>query len=108
MPDTLKRLVGPTYLAVASATIYTVPAATVTAIRNVHICNTSASSQTFSLGINGAASAATSQVFAAYTIPPNGVFDWSGLIVLNAAEYLTGLCSTASTLTIYMSGVEAS
>jgi hypothetical protein len=108
MPDTLKRLAGPQHLTVASATLYTTPAATTTVIRNLHVCNTSASAQTFSIGLNASATTVANQLFASYQLPPNGVVDLSGCWVLGAGDYLTGVCTNATTLTVYISGVESS
>lgn len=107
MADVPKRLAGPVQLTAASATLYTVPAATTAVIRNIRVCNTTAAAQTFSLAIQGAAGTAANQLFSAYSLPANGVLDMSGFYVLAATEYISGLAGTASTLTIIINGVES-
>lgn len=106
MADLQKRLSGPSALTTGAVTQYTVPASTSTILRSIHVANTSASAPaSFTLSIG--ADAAGTRLFAAYPIPPGGVLDWSGFIVLNAADTVQALASVA-TLTLTMSGVEVS
>jgi len=106
MGDVAKRLVGPSQLTAAAATLYTVPAATTTLIRNLHVVNTGTSPAGFTFSIG--ADAAGTRLWNAVPIQPNGYLDWSGLVVVNAAEILQAYASVASVLTLTISGVEAS
>jgi small neutral amino acid transporter SnatA (MarC family) len=108
MADVAKRLVGPQYLATTSAVLYTAPAATTTIIRNIHLCNVSSSAITFNLAVNAAATVAVNCAFYGFTVPANGVLDWSGMMPIAATETVAGLASTASALTVILSGVETS
>jgi hypothetical protein len=92
MTDTAKRLSGPTGFSTGNTTHYTVPAATTTIVRSIHVNNTDSSSRTFSVGINGASTANTS-LFHTFSLPPNGVMDWSGFLVLNAGDTIQGAAS---------------
>lgn len=106
MADTAKRLSGPSALTTSAVTQYTVPGATSCVLRSIHVVNTNASNTanfTLSIGVN----AVGTQLFAAYPIAPSAVLDWSGFIVLSAADIVQALASVA-TLTLTMSGVEVS
>lgn len=105
MSDVLKRLAGPVSMAAAAASVYTVPAATVTTIRSIHVVNTTASSASFTMSIG--ADAAGTRLFYAYSVGPGDVFDWSGIIVMAATEILQMYASAASSLTATISGVES-
>ena len=60
MPNTIKVLAR-TAAQTSSATLYTTPSSTTTVVTNILVTNTSASSQTFTISLNGvvAYSAAT-------------------------------------------------
>lgn len=105
MADTAKRLAGPTQPGTSAGTLYTVPASTTTIVRHIHVTNTTTSAVTLTLGI-GAAGTAANLLFSAYPIPANGVLDWSGFLVLSAAEILSALAGTATALTIVVNGIE--
>lgn len=105
MPDTAKRLAGPTAVGTAAATVYTVPAATTAILRNVHVANTTAGALTFNLSIG--ADAAATRFYSGFSVPANGSLDWSGFIPLAATEVLQALASAAG-LTLTVSGVEVS
>jgi hypothetical protein len=105
MADVLKRLVGPLQLANATATVYTVPAATTTTIRSIHIVNTTGGSVSFYLSIG--ADAVGTRLYSAYTVGAGDVYDWTGSIVLNATEVLAAHASAATSLTAVVSGVES-
>lgn len=104
MTDLQKRVAGPVALTTSAATYYTVPGATSCILRSIHVVNTNAGSAanfTLSIGTN----AAGTQLFAAFPVAAGAVLDWSGFIVLNAADIVQALASVA-TLTLTMSGVE--
>lgn len=106
MADVAKRLAGPSLLTGTAATVYTVPGATATILRSIHVSNETGSTATFTLSIG--TDAAGKRLFTAVDIPTKGSLDWSGFIVLNAAEVLQAFSGTASALTLVVSGVEVS
>ncbi len=104
MADTAKRLSGPALLTGSAATVYTVPASTTTILRSVHVSNETGSTATFTMSIGTDASG--KRLWTALDIPTKSSFDWSGFIVLAAAEILQAFSGTASALTLTTSGVE--
>jgi hypothetical protein len=104
MADILKRLSGPTALTTSAVTQYTAPALTTTTIRNIHVANETGGAATFtlSLGTDGAGTRAFYQV----SVAAGAVYDWSGILVLAAADLIQALASAGATLTLIVSGVE--
>ena len=105
MADASGRIYGPAQPAATNATLYTVPTLTSVIVRNIHICNTTATAATISLSINGTAATAANCWMSALSIPANSVFDWSGFMHLSAADTIQGLQGTASALTVIINGV---
>lgn len=109
MADVAKRIVGPLYMATTNSVVYTVPTATTTIVRNIHVMNNSTSATlTFNLAINGTSATASNCLYFQHLVPSQGAFDWSGFLVLAAGDVLQGLCSGASGLTLAVSAVESS
>jgi hypothetical protein len=105
MTDTAKRLVGPVALTTTAATtVYTVPASTTAILRSVHVNNESGSTATFTLSIG--TDGAGKRLWSAVDIPTKSSFDWSGFIVMAAAEVIQSSAGTATALTLTVSGVE--
>lgn len=104
MADTLKRIAGPTQMANTATTVYTVPGSTTTVIRNLHIANTTSNAVTFTMSIG--ADAAATRIYHQYSVGPGDIYDWTGAIVLNAADILQAYASSATSLTLTLSGVE--
>jgi hypothetical protein len=103
--DTLTRIVGPAAISGTWSTFYTVPASTKTVVRNIHVTNTTSGAIQFSLAING--TAAANQLYSAFVIPGAGTLDWSGFLVLAAADTLRAASNLNTALTITVSGVES-
>lgn len=103
MADVAKRMVGPTNLAVAAATVYTCGAPTAGIVRNIHVANTTAAAQTFNLSVG--ADATGTRLYSSVTVPANGTFDNACFIVVNPGEVLQAFAS-ATGLTLTISGVE--
>lgn len=104
MADALTRIVGPSLLTAAAATVYTTPAATTTTVRAIHVTNESGSTATFTLSVG--TDAAGKRFF--YQVPvANGDMglDWTGSLVLAAGDVLQAYSGTASALTLTMSAV---
>lgn len=103
---TLKKLAGPAFLAAAAADIFPPAAAPIySVVRHIHVANVTGAAATFSLfvGATGGAVAGT-QLFASATVPANGTLDYYCTLRLTSTEFLSGLASAASTLTITVEG----
>lgn len=100
MPTTTKVLAR-TAAATSSATLYTVPSATVTVVSNIVVTNTSASAATFTITLNGVAVQSGSSLAA----NSSAYFDLKQ--VLNATQVIAGFAS-ATTVNFHISGVEVS
>lgn len=100
----MKRLAGPVALATGAVTLYTAPVATTTTLTGIHVANEGAAQATFtlSIGIDGAGK----RFFYQVPVATAEAFDWSGTLVLGAAELIQALASAATTLTITVTGVE--
>lgn len=104
MADTAKRLAGPTLLTASEATLYTVPASTTAIVRHIRLANNSTDPVTATVSIG--ADAAGTRLYSGFEVPAKGIHDWSGFLVLTAAETLRGYAGTASQLAVTVSGVE--
>lgn len=104
MADTSKRLAGPLQLASSAATVYTVPGATTTVIRMIHLSNPTAGSLDVTISIG--ADAAATRIFDGYPLPPDSVFGYPCNFVMTAAEILQAFCSSATSVVIVVSGIE--
>jgi hypothetical protein len=102
MADAATRLAGPVGLGTSAATIYTVPGATTAILRSLHVANTSAADRTFRLSIGTDGSG--KRLFYDQPVPLGQSFDWSGFIVLAAAEIIQAYGDVAG-LDITLSGV---
>jgi hypothetical protein len=98
---TTTKVLARTAAATGSTTLYTVPAATTTVVSNIAVCNTSASAQTFTLGLNAVSLHTTTAIAANSTV----YIDLKQ--VLNATQTITGLAS-ATSVNFHISGVEVS
>lgn len=103
MPDVGVRI-GPTALTTSAATLYTVPASTTLTVRNIHIANESAIAAvtvTLSIGTD----AAGKRFIGGLSIPASSSYDWSGFLIVNAAEVIQALASAVTSLTVTISGI---
>jgi hypothetical protein len=106
MAGTIKRIAGPAFLAAAAADIYTPPAATIyTVIRHIHIANVTGGAVTFTLyvGATGGSSAGT-ELFKGYSVAANSSFDYYCVLRMTSTDFLSGLASAATSLTITVEG----
>ena len=109
MAGTLKRIAGPAYLANAAADIYTPPAATIfTVIKQIRVTNKTGTAATFTLYIGGTAGSAGGTEIAGLSksVAANDFLDqyFSPGLKLVSTDFLSGLASAASTLTIIVMG----
>ena len=102
----LKRIAGPAFIANAAADIYTPPASTIfTVIKHIHVANVTAGAVTFTLyvGATGGSTAGT-ELFKAYSVPANSSYDYYCNLKIISTDFLSGLASAASSLTIVVEG----
>jgi len=106
MANTLKKISGPAYIADAAADIYTPQAATIyTVIRHIHIANVTATAATFSLYVGATGgSAGGTELFNEYSVAADSTYDYYCVLKLLSTEFLSGVASAASTLTITVEG----
>lgn len=104
MTDTLKRVAGPILVTNAAVTVYTVPGATTTSLTAIHVANETGTDATFTLSIG--ADGAGKRFYKDILVLANDVLDWTGLLILNAAEVVQVLSGTNNALTVILSGVE--
>ena len=106
MAGTILRIAGPAYLAAAVANIYTPPASTIyTVIRHIHVANVTAGAVTFTLyvGATGGSTGGT-ELFKGYSVAANGFFDFYCALKMVSTDFLSGLASAGSSLTITVEG----
>jgi hypothetical protein len=103
MANTPLRLAGPAQLTAAAATKYTVPAATKTVLRHIHVQNPSGAIVNFTMSIG--ADAAGTRVYDAEPIAANGgVLDQWVYFVLEATEIIQAFASTTAVLVLTLDG----
>lgn len=106
MPGTLKLLAGPAYLSSSATNIYTPPASTIyTVIRHIHIANVTTAAVTFTLYVGGTGgSTGGTELFKGVSVPANSYIDYYPMQKMTSADFLTGLASVATSLTIVVEG----
>ena len=104
---TLKRIAGPAYLATSAANIYTpANAAVYTEINHIHIANVTTGAVTFTLYVGATGgSAGGTELFKAYSVAANSAFDYYGTLYMASTDFLSGLASSGTSLTITVEGV---
>jgi hypothetical protein len=98
---TISKTLARTAAATASATLYTVPSATTTVVTDIVVSNTSASSGTFTISLDGVVFANT------VTVGGNDSTIIQVKQPLDATKTITGLAS-ATTINFHIGGVEIS
>lgn len=103
-----------------STTLYLCPTQCKTLIREIHVCNESASAVTFTLrlvpGTNpgltvdgttySGSDTDINAIYKDYNVNAGESLTFHHYMVINAGWYITGLCSATNDLTIHISGVE--
>lgn len=91
-----------------ATTLYTAPASTSTIVKNILICNTTASAATITLSFvaSGGSAGATNRIMSALEVTANNTvaFDLSG--VLATGDFISALQGTSGALTLHITGVE--
>lgn len=83
-----------------SATLYTTPASTNTILKNIVLTNTTAAASIVTIGVAG------KNIVSGYAVAANDTVVIDLSIVLNAADTITGVQTTASAVNVFLSGVE--
>lgn len=104
MASTPKRLAGPAQVSNAAATKYTVPAATKTVLRHIHVQNPSGAAATFTMSIG--IDAAATRLYDAYSIAAGAVLDVWVYFVLETTEIIQAFSGTNNVLTLTLDGDE--
>jgi hypothetical protein len=99
MADTLKRLTKGT-LGTTSATLYTVPASTKTILKEIILCNKTATDATVTITIDGAT------IIGAKTVTKNDTYVIEFHSVIETGITITGLAGTTNAIDYYISGIE--
>jgi len=109
MAGTLKRIAGPAYIANAAADIYTPPAATIyTVINQIRVNNKTAGAVTYTLyvGATGGSAGGTEITGLSESVAAASHADhfFSPGLRMASTDFLTGVASAASSLTIVVMG----
>lgn len=109
MAGTLKSIAGPAYIANSATNIFTPAAATIfTVVRHIHIANITAGAVTFTLYIGATgASAGGTELFKGYSVAANSSFDYYCVRKMLSTDFLVGLASAATSLTIDVEGEQS-
>jgi len=99
---TNNRFYGPAQPGTSNGTLYTVPAATISLVKTIHICNVTGSAATITLSISGSTDA--TMWMKAFSIPANSTYDWTGELTLEAGDTIQGLQGTSAAITVTISG----
>ena len=97
-----KQAVGST-----TETLYTVPASTTIAVKDIHICNNSNTNCYVSLWLVDSGDSADDEnvMFYQWNVPANDFVHWSGRQILETGGTIQAVAETADQITIHISGV---
>jgi hypothetical protein len=99
MADTLKML-GKGTLGTSSGTLYTAPSATKVIIKEMSLCNKTASAATATILFDGV------NICADHSIAANDTLLLPMHHIIEATKLITGLAGTGSAIDYYISGIE--
>lgn len=100
MAHTATQLYSGTLGTSGELTVYTAPSATTTMVQSIIAVNNDSSSLTLTIKANG------QLIRKAVSIAAGDVFEWKGLIILNASETLKMTASSAGWAQVSVAGVE--
>jgi hypothetical protein len=101
-----KVLVSVSYLTNAAANVYNNSSALLyTIVKHIHFCNVTNSSATMTMyiGLTGGSTGGT-EIFKLFPIGANGTYDYFCRRKMLSTDFLTGLASASSTITIEIEG----
>lgn len=101
------QLLAPIQLTGSDAALYTSPALTTAKVGRAVFCNTDTSPHTITINITSGASSAANEVISARSISPGETYVSPELAgaVIPPGQSIRGLCSTASMITVTISGI---
>lgn len=110
MTVTPKKLFTPALLTASAATYYTAPASTKTVIKKATLTNIGTDAETVDLWLveNGGSAGDSNKLLDSIPIAPGKtyeIYEMEGHI-MNAADFIRALASTASKVNLQVSGVE--
>ena len=87
-------------------TLYTVPASTTAIVKDIQVCNTSATSATITIWIdpNGTSATDAEAILSNWNVPANDFVHWSGFIVMSAASTIKATAGTTNVLAVSING----
>lgn len=97
--DTLKNLYKGT-LGTSSATLYTVPAATKAIVKEIILCNKTATDATATITFDGV------NIICGKTVPKNDSYVVEFHSILETGKIIAGLASAGTAIDVYISGIE--
>jgi hypothetical protein len=95
------RIYGPAQPGTSNGTLYTVPAAKIAKVTNIHLANVTATAATVTLSINGSADA--NMLMKAQSVAANSVVNFPYNYALAAADTVQGLQGTSAAITVTIS-----
>ena len=97
----------PVALTTAAANVYNPASGVFGVIKSIHVVNKTGGAVTFSLwlGPTGATGAGTEE-WNGQSVPANSTFDWFGNLQLGSSDFLVGLASANTSLSITLMGEE--
>ena len=92
----------------AYAVVYRVPGGTRTYVKDIDICNTTGAAITVNVSLvaSGDTAGTANALYYGYTVAANGVLQWRGVAIMNAADTVQVKASAVG-CTAYISGGEA-
>ncbi len=100
---TEKRLAGPTQLGTSTSALFTVPSSHQYVVKQFILCNTSGVSQTVTIAVGSAATAAN-RIVSSLVIEASETIVVDLALPLDASETLQGLASLASVVSVTVNG----
>lgn len=97
--DTLKNLYKGT-LGTSSATLYTVPSNTKVIIKEIILCNKTATDATATITFDGC------NIISSKTVPKNDSYVVEFHSILETGKIIAGLASAGTAIDVYISGIE--
>jgi len=107
---TEKSLGQATIASGSNTTLYTVPAATTGIVKDIHICNVTATAAdiTVWVDVDGTAATDSEAIIKEWSVPANEFLHWDGYIIMSAASTIKATAGTGSAITVTVSGAEIS
>lgn len=108
MAFTQKRLGGPTQLTTSNVTIYEVPSATTTIVKQIILTNVTASAKTATVRLAplGVSPTNAMDILSGITLAANETLAFNCSLVMDATDELIAFANAATSVNITVSGIE--